>query len=476
MENGRSRPENCGGNRQHPQDVEVTGSIIDHIKKFPVTESHYGRDKSCKQYLSESFSVPKMWRLWKNERRTNKQPVASLSKYKRIFLDQFNLAFGNPKTDVCSRCVALKSKIKAGIEERQSELELKLHELCAKKFYQLLSAARDDRKTLAVSFDMEQNQPVPKIPITESFYARQLWVYNLTFVIHEPVRKCRTAVQRSKKKAGGQSRKNVFLYSWHEAESAKSSNEIVSALSNFLRRIQKRVRYYDYEKLALFSDSCGGQNKNKSMITFLLRYVNSTRNLFRTIRYYFPIRGHSYMPPDRVFGRIERKLRRKTVMKTPKDYYNIFEEHGRLHILGKQWKVYDHKQVATTLFSPKSKLRSRTNRVWVFNPGDLRLYVSDTFVGEPRPVVVFKEKFGQPNAVVLRKPKIVVSQSYVSEAKRNDVMKLLSFCDLTEEEEEYFEQILATFCAKGKINTEKPVIVRGASHAVAGDEEEDLVL
>lgn len=165
-------PENRGGNRQHPEDEEVTDSIIDHIRKFPITESHYGRDKSCKQYLPESLSVPKMWRLWKSERRTNKQPVASLSKYKRIFLDNFNLAFGNPKTDVCSRCVALKSKIKAGIEKEKNELELELHELRAKKFYQLLSATRDDPKTLAVSFDMEQNQPIPKIPITESFYAR----------------------------------------------------------------------------------------------------------------------------------------------------------------------------------------------------------------------------------------------------------------------------------------------------------------
>lgn len=92
-------------------------------------------------------------------------------------------------------------------------------------------------------------------------------------------------------------------------------------------------------------------------------------------------------------------------MKTPQDYYNISEKHGRLHILGKQWKVYNHAH-----FSPKSNLRSQSNRIWVFKPGDLRLYVSDTFAGEPQPVVVFKEKFGHPSAVAGRKPsKLVVS-------------------------------------------------------------------
>lgn len=34
-----------------------------------------------------------------------------------------------------------------------------------------------------VSFDMEQNQPLPKLSVSEVFYARQIWVYNLIFVL-----------------------------------------------------------------------------------------------------------------------------------------------------------------------------------------------------------------------------------------------------------------------------------------------------
>jgi len=41
-----------------------------------------------------------------------------------------------------------------------------------------------NEKSLNISFDMMQNQPLPKVSITEAFYSRQVWLYNLTFVIN----------------------------------------------------------------------------------------------------------------------------------------------------------------------------------------------------------------------------------------------------------------------------------------------------
>lgn len=35
-----------------------------------------------------------------------------------------------------------------------------------------------------ISFDMIQNQAIPKLSITDTFYNRQIWLYNLTFVIN----------------------------------------------------------------------------------------------------------------------------------------------------------------------------------------------------------------------------------------------------------------------------------------------------
>lgn len=38
----------------------------------------------------------------------------------------------------------------------------------------------------------------------------------------------------------------------------------------------------------------------------LLHFVNFKANIIKEINHSFPVRGHSYMPPDHIFGRIEK--------------------------------------------------------------------------------------------------------------------------------------------------------------------------
>lgn len=47
------------------------------------------------------------------------------------------------------------------------------------------------------------------------------------------------------------------------------------------------------------------------MITTILYYENYKITIFDEVNHIFPVFGHSYKPPDRVFGRIEQKLRKK---------------------------------------------------------------------------------------------------------------------------------------------------------------------
>lgn len=42
----------------------------------------------------------------------------------------------------------------------------------------------------------------------------------------------------------------------------------------------------------------------------------------------FPVPGHSFMPPDRVFGRIEKIVRKQEVIVEPKHYFNILDRFG----------------------------------------------------------------------------------------------------------------------------------------------------
>jgi len=76
---------------------------------------------------------------------------------------------------------------------------------------------------------MMQNQPLPKLPVTDTFNSRQIWLYNLTFV---------------KNSEQFQSPEICYLYTWLENESGRGPNEVCSALLHFLEKIEERPKQY----------------------------------------------------------------------------------------------------------------------------------------------------------------------------------------------------------------------------------------
>ena len=66
-----------------------------------------------------------------------------------------------------------------------------------------------------------------------------------------------------------------------------------------------------------------------------------------------------YLPPDRVFGRIEKEVRRKEVIVKPEDYYLLFEEQGKLQKLG------DEECVVSDWKSESSRVMKNTSS-WHF--------------------------------------------------------------------------------------------------------------
>jgi len=93
-----------------------------------------------------------------------------------------------------------------------------------------------------------------------------------------------------------------------ESDSGRGPNERISILIQFLTELEITLSSLENPptKLNLFSDSCSAQNKNQYVMAALLHYINYKTIHFIEIKHYFPVRSHSYMPPDQVFGRIEK--------------------------------------------------------------------------------------------------------------------------------------------------------------------------
>lgn len=341
-----------GGSRITTTQITTTASIIQFIKKIPAQDSHYGRRTSGRRYLSPELSIAKLWRLWKSERESKNLQKASLAKFKKIFYTKFNLSFTNPKVDICSICEVYKNRIAANIESDVNEAALALHKANANLFYQRLKESKNNGETLTITFDMQQNQPLPKTNVAEAYYSRQLWLYNFTIVVHG--KKYRS-----------------FTYTWLESDSGKGSNEVTSALQHFFdNKVMKTIQRIRYKKIELFCDSCPEQNKNAAMLCFLVRTAHNPiiRKYITEISIIYPIKGHSYMPPDRVFGRIEKKLRKMEVIKTPAQYQEFFEQEGTVYVYGDSWAVYDYKSLATTALKNLNKLKMQSARMFVINP------------------------------------------------------------------------------------------------------------
>lgn len=349
-----------------------------------------------------------MWRLWKAKTGL----CCSYSKYYDVFSQNFNLGFGKPRVDICLKCVELKNKIQNKIELEESRTALKLHRIRAKKFCAVLEESRRKRDTLTVVFDMQQNQPLPRINIGEAYYKRQLWLYNLAFVIH----------QRNRH----QPKRAVRFYTWLESDSGKGSNEVCSTLMDFLRRVSKNAARRGYKHLHLFSDSCPAENKNLTMIGTLLSYMNSSNSPFKTCRITFPIRGHSYLPPDQVFGRVEKEYRRYEVMKMPKSYHNILERHGIVRHINSSWQVKDYKNMTATMLKSNT-IPILDTRTWIFTKNSPYVWHQKLFSSEP---IKYDLRKASCRSLKVR-PQLLKNLNHVSLEKRDDVMELLAFIDLT---------------------------------------------
>lgn len=264
--------------------------IVDHINSFPIKTSHYSSKEI--QYLSAELDVKKMFNLFKE-----KYPETNVKYefYLKIFNERFSLRFGRPQIDTCCTCESLEVRLKSpSLNEnakRVATAELLIHKRRSKKFYHKLKEIKDicnplsdnyNETVLGIAFDFMMNISLPRVPVQETFYLRQLSVSVF----------CITNLKTNTSK----------FYIYHEGVAGKSPNEVTSFVDDYI----KTELSTGIQTLYVFSDSCGGQNKNHTLLRYFAGLVE-TKN-FKKIEQCYPVRGHSFLPCDRAFGCIKRKL------------------------------------------------------------------------------------------------------------------------------------------------------------------------
>lgn len=296
------------------------------LKQLKGQESHYGRRKSKRIYLSSNLSISKLYKEYKKASQDVLCPKVSFSTFHRIFSNEFNIGFKSPATDVCSLCERLKNSIIRETDASKKSklmLEKRVHTIKANTFYELMKQNVPNAKTYC--FDMQQVQPLPKSAVGDAFYLRQLGYYTLCIVETDT--------------------KSPVFYTWTEDQAGRGCTEVSSALIDFLNKNDSFGA--DTTHLRLFCDGCGGQNKNAYTIHSLIYWLQKSNTNIDTITIIFPVRGHSFLPVDRVFGRVEKALRKEPFIKTKECYHDLYKQVGNVRVLGEDWLLYNIKGLET---------------------------------------------------------------------------------------------------------------------------------
>ena len=157
-----------------------------------------------------------------------------------------------------------------------------------------LKEVTSDDTLETLTYDLQKVISLPRIPSNIVFYKRQLSMYNL-------------GVHSGKNKAG-------YFNVWLENDAGRGAQEIGSALT-------KHINTYvpaGVENLILWSDSCGGQNRN-IRITIMMQHLLQNHQSLKSISFKFRVPGHSFLPNDSEFGDVECAIKQQQRLYLPED-------------------------------------------------------------------------------------------------------------------------------------------------------------
>lgn len=302
-------------NRKHRVTTQALEAVRQHISSFKGERSHYSLKTSKKVYLPSELNITKMYELFKKSYPTQS---VSYEKYRLVFNTEFNIGFGYPRMDTCSYCDRHAAEVRAlehtlkshpessservNVENKIKEMstEQKIHLLKSDMFYirkrESKAKSKASKERESITMDFQKNLPVPNITTNDVYYKRQLTL--CMFNIHIL------------------STDESYFYVYDETVAYKGCNEVASFLFHFVMTIlDPSVRILD-----IFSDSCGGQNKNWTISRMIHYIVHHVKRLDQ-VKMTFPIRGHSYLECDRNMASINQKK----WVEMPKDWVDEIE-------------------------------------------------------------------------------------------------------------------------------------------------------
>lgn len=391
-----------GRHNFHPKvSEEVKGSLDSLVKRIPKYKSHY-TFKEDEKYLAPGLRKVDIYNLWENE--CSKQFLGQIPSYEWFlgyWKENFNLKVHRPSTDCCSTCDQLNSN--------GSHDELKQHHLEAAEARKTFSEDSKDPHT--ITFDMQKTQPLPHLNTNKAFYLRQLWLYNL-------------GIHHTYQKQG-------YMYCWIEGTAKRGSNEVGSCLKKFINDECK-----DWENLILWSDCCGGQNRNVNITSFLISLVNDTSFKFQKIVHRFMWSGHSYLPNDSDFSFIEKKKNAALSISSANEYIYLiksarktrpFKVHQMLPEDFNDISQLSSNYLKAKMTTDKEPMKISKMHEMIYERGLFGYRFRNSYFDTVVKTVDMQKRLRSSGYTIANIPPLYPEGVAISQKKYNDLMELLKF-------------------------------------------------
>lgn len=396
---------------------EVKKLINLHCQSMPHQKSHYCRESTSLNYiLDPEISMTKMHSefLKYYTQKTGKTLILDESTYRKYFNYHVNFSFKLPRTDVCNECYL------QSLQTEESEEQLK-HKENVKEYQALRKKLLSEKNVLACEFDYAQNLPLPKIPVSEQFYKRKLWLY--LFNVHVF------------------SSNNSYMFPFLEGTAKKGANTVCSFLKYV---VEREFNESNCSKIVLFSDAASGQNRNYTVLSFLLilsAYLNVK------IEHIFPVRGHSYCQCDRNFGMYSKKKKKTEVIETTKKYVEIIKESRNPPFIivesAERFLCNFEVSLKENVKIPKAMKISKACVIHYFPNGTVQLF--DNYKSQNCHKFSIKSKIKLENMENIRPPTVGITK-----AKFNDVSSLLKY--ISTEGQQFFNDYFLSIARDNEVD------------------------
>lgn len=295
-----------GKHGQHKKiDASIKDGIRQHIDSIPRIESHYCRANTAREFIDGGKTIVDLHKDYVNECKAKQLPYGNYILYHRIFVNEYNLAFFQPKKDQCEDCTAYFNANDKTKEQLKTSYDKHLNEKTMSRQEKEKDKNNTNDACIVAVYDLQGTLPCPRGDVSNFYYVSK--INTLNFTIYD----LKT--------------KNADCFVWHEGEGNRGVNEIGSCVFEYLRNLGLKAREGERLDVIFYSDNCCGQQKNHFLIAMYLYAVN-TFEFLNSITHKFMIKGHTQNEGDSVHSVIERRIKKRLKsgpIYTPDQYVDV---------------------------------------------------------------------------------------------------------------------------------------------------------